>query len=277
MSLAETPDDFSEFEAAFAACVRIVLGMFDGNDDGILDVNDIGKCFDKVCEIVKSSLLLVAAATKQALTASVHAMCNVILLIKSKVIGGEPDAVKLEELDGILECLGRPGDGFGSDDDGIDARFIMFGLDGAGKTTVLYRAVVGSVVTTIPTIGYNAECLEGVNGLIWDIGGHPDYRGLWRVYYSNASGIIFVVDSSNRDRMDEARDELANILDYDAATRILILANKQDLPNVMSTDEVAEKLGVKGVERVTAIACSAETGLGIPEFIEWARSTEENA
>jgi hypothetical protein len=119
MSLAETPDDFSEFEAAFAACVRIVLGMFDGNDDGILDVNDIEKCFDKVCEIVKSSLLLVAAATKQALTASVHAMCNVILLIKSKVIGGEPDAVKLEELDGILGCLGSRGDGFGSDD-GLD-------------------------------------------------------------------------------------------------------------------------------------------------------------
>jgi GTPase SAR1 family protein len=48
--------------------------------------------------------------------------------------------------------------------------------------------------------------------MVWDIGGQDRIRNLWRHYYNGTQGLIFVVDSSDRDRMEEARDELHKAL-----------------------------------------------------------------
>ncbi|EOA29703.1 hypothetical protein CARUB_v100161551mg, partial [Capsella rubella] len=52
-------------------------------------------------------------------------------------------------------------------------RILMVGLDGSGKTTILYKLKLGEVVTTVPTIGFNLETVEykGINFTVWDIGG----------------------------------------------------------------------------------------------------------
>jgi GTPase SAR1 family protein len=54
-----------------------------------------------------------------------------------------------------------------------DYRILMLGLDAAGKTTILYTMKLGTVVTTIPTIGFNVETIKykNVNMVVWDIGG----------------------------------------------------------------------------------------------------------
>merc|ERR1712187_928278 len=119
------------------------------------------------------------------------------------------------------------------------------GLDAAGKTTILYKLKIGEVVTTIPTIGFNVETVEykNINFTVWDIGGQDKIRKLWRYYYNNTQGVIFVVDSNDRDRMEEAREELTRMMKdemHDAA--LLVFANKQDLPNSTTSAEVAEKL-----------------------------------
>lgn len=81
---------------------------------------------------------------------------------------------------------------------------------------------------------------------VWDVGGQDRIRALWKHYYANSNGIIFVVDSTDSDRLELARDELKMMLAEPELLRVTVLvyANKQDLPNAMSTQEVAEGLGL---------------------------------
>merc|ERR1712216_960569 len=96
-------------------------------------------------------------------------------------------------------------------------KMVMVGLDNAGKTTVLYKLKLGEVVTTIPTIGFNVETVEykNISFTVWDVGGQTKIRPLWRHYSQNTQGLIFVVDSNDRDRIGEARDELHRMLNED--------------------------------------------------------------
>merc|ERR1712159_394777 len=127
-----------------------------------------------------------------------------------------------------------------------EMRILMVGLDAAGKTTILYKLKLGTVVTTIPTIGFNVETVEykNISFNVWDVGGQDRIRKLWRHYYQNTQGLIFVVDSNDRDRVEDAREELAKMLNEDEMRDavLLVLANKQDLPNAMTAAEVTEKL-----------------------------------
>ncbi len=107
----------------------------------------------------------------------------------------------------------------------------MVGLDAAGKTTILYKLKLGENVRTVSTIGFNVETVEykNINFTIWDIGGQDRIRPLWGYYYVNAQALIFVVDSNDRERVSEARDELHRILCEDELKDaiLLVLANKQ--------------------------------------------------
>merc|ERR1712061_190641 len=125
----------------------------------------------------------------------------------------------------------------------------MVGLDAAGKTTMLYKLKLGEIVTTIPTIGFNVETVEYKNicFTVWDVGGQDKIRPLWRHYFQNTQGLIFVVDSNDRERIDEAQKELQEMLKEDELREavVLIFANKQDLPNAMNASELTEKLGLQ--------------------------------
>ncbi len=106
----------------------------------------------------------------------------------------------------------------------------MVGLDAAGKTTILYKLKLGEVVTTIPTIGFNVETVEykNISFTVWDVGGQDKIRLLWRHYYQNTQGLIFVVDSNDRDRIDDAREELHKMLSEEELRDavLLVFANK---------------------------------------------------
>ena len=95
-----------------------------------------------------------------------------------------------------------------------EQRILMVGLDAAGKTTILYKLKLGEVVTTIPTIGFNVETVEykNISFTVWDVGGQDKIRPLWRHYYNNTNGLIFVVDSNDRERVEDAKDELFRML-----------------------------------------------------------------
>ncbi|GCB70885.1 hypothetical protein scyTo_0008706 [Scyliorhinus torazame] len=127
-------------------------------------------------------------------------------------------------------------------------RILMLGLDAAGKTTALYKLKLRKPVSTIPTVGFNVETVtyRKVCFNVWDVGGQDKIQPLWRHYYTGTQGLIFVVDCADRDRIDEARQELYRIINYrelrDAI--IMIFANKQDLPDAMKPHETQEKLGL---------------------------------
>ncbi|KAI9593127.1 ADP-ribosylation factor family-domain-containing protein [Syncephalis fuscata] len=155
-----------------------------------------------------------------------------------------------------------------------EMRILMVGLDAAGKTTILYKLKLGEVVTTIPTIGFNVETVEykNISFTVWDVGGQDKIRPLWRHYFQNTQGIIYVVDSNDRDRISDARDELQRMLNEDELrdATLLIFANKQDLPNAMNTAEITDKLGLHSMRQRTWFIQStcATSGEGLYEGLD---------
>ena len=95
--------------------------------------------------------------------------------------------------------------------------------------------------------------------------------------FQNTQGIIFVVDSNDRERVSEAREELQRMLNEDELrdALLLVFANKQDLPNAMNASEITDKLGLQGLRQRTwyiqvhlsyslSVACSWLTTLCSP-------------
>jgi small GTP-binding protein len=159
-----------------------------------------------------------------------------------------------------------------------DVRMLMVGLDAAGKTTILYQLKMGETVKTIPTIGFNVETLDykGLNFTVWDVGGQDKIRVLWKHYYQNTDGLIFVVDSNDKDRVDDAAEELKKMLNEEELKDcvVLVMANKQDLNGAMSPNEITDKLGLsqlKGRQWLVQ-GTSATTGQGLKEGLDWMAS-----
>lgn len=155
-----------------------------------------------------------------------------------------------------------------------EMRTLMVGLDAAGKTTILYKLKVGEVVSSVPTIGFNVEAVEykNVKFTVWDVGGQDKIRSLWKHYYEGTEGLIFVVDSSDKERIEIAKEELHRMIADEELREasILVFANKQDL-GVMSVAEVTEKLGLhilRGRDWYIQGTC-AMTGAGLYDGLEW--------
>ena len=156
-----------------------------------------------------------------------------------------------------------------------DVRMLMVGLDAAGKTTILYQLKMNETVKTIPTIGFNVETLDykGLNFTVWDVGGQDKIRVLWKHYYQNTDGLIFVVDSNDKERVDDAAEELKKMLAEEELKDCitLVMANKQDLKDAMSPETVTEKLGLSQLKGRPWLVqgTSATTGQGLKEGLDW--------
>merc|ERR1712050_607266 len=156
-----------------------------------------------------------------------------------------------------------------------ELRILILGLDGAGKTTILYRLQVGEVVTTIPTIGFNVETVtyKNLKFQVWDLGGQTSIRPYWRCYYSNTDAVIYVVDSCDRDRMGIRKQELLAMLDEEElrSSILLVFANKQDMDQAMSPAEIAKELGLASIKnrKWQIFKTSALRNIGLAEGMEW--------
>ena len=156
-----------------------------------------------------------------------------------------------------------------------EVRILILGLDGAGKTTILYRLQIGEVVTTIPTIGFNVETVnyKNIKFQVWDLGGQTSVRPYWRRYYANTDAVIYVIDSVDRDRLQTSKDELMQMLNEeelkDAA--LLVFANKQDMDGALSVTEISDALALAELKSRTwtIFKCSAKNGTGLNEGLDW--------
>ncbi|RZC73714.1 hypothetical protein C5167_049189 [Papaver somniferum] len=182
-----------------------------------------------------------------------------------------------------------------------EARILVLGLDNAGKTTILYRLQMGEVVSTIPTIGFNVETVQynNIKFQVWDLGGQTSIRyaniyayidevclltsfvlcdrPYWRCYFPNTQAIIYVIDSSDTDRIAIAKEEFHAILEEDElkGAVVLIFANKQDLPGALDDAAVTEALELHKIKsRQWAIfKASAIKGEGLFEGLDWLSNT----
>ncbi|XP_071797530.1 uncharacterized protein [Asterias amurensis] len=130
---------------------------------------------------------------------------------------------------------------------GPGSHILMLGLDDAGKTTILYKLKLN--MSSIPTIGFNVETVSPMPGLtftVWDVGGQQKVRQMWRdLSYQGTQGLIYVVDSSDKARLSESRDELFGILnnpELPSTVPVVVLANKQDLPSSLGPSDIAQAL-----------------------------------
>ncbi|KAG8566355.1 hypothetical protein GDO81_013197 [Engystomops pustulosus] len=158
---------------------------------------------------------------------------------------------------------------------GYEARILMLGLDAAGKTTILYKLKLNETVTTIPTIGFNVETVEPMRNVtftVWDVGGQDKIRALWKHYFMNTDGLVFVVDSADPERFEEARAELIAILENDEMRGVpfVVMANKQDLPGARKPMDLAESLGLMKMRghQWHVQGCCAATGDGLVEGMD---------
>lgn len=101
-----------------------------------------------------------------------------------------------------------------------------------------------SIDTISPTLGFNIKTLEhkGYTLNMWDVGGQKSLRSYWRNYFECTDGLIWVVDSADRLRLDTCRQELEILLQEErlAGATLLVLANKQDLPGSLTSNEIKD-------------------------------------
>lgn len=160
-----------------------------------------------------------------------------------------------------------------------EVRLLVLGLDNAGKTTLLRRFMGESVDDVEPTLGFSIKTLRhrGYTLNVWDVGGQRTIRAYWRNYYEKTDGLLWVVDSSDRERLGDCRAALEDLLTQErlAGASLVILANKQDLEGALTLDKI------RGVLRLnednpkfrkrhwSVFACSAMTGEGLVEGMDW--------
>ncbi|KAK2972846.1 hypothetical protein RJ640_028374 [Escallonia rubra] len=141
-----------------------------------------------------------------------------------------------------------------------EMRVVMLGLDAAGKTTILYKLHIGEVLSTVPTIG-----------------GQEKLRPLWRHYFNNTDGLIYVVDSLDRERISKAKAEFQAIIrdPFMLNSVILVFANKQDMKGAMTPMEVCEGLGLYDLKnrKWHIQGTCALRGDGLYEGLDWLAST----
>ncbi|EGG15983.1 ARF/SAR superfamily protein [Cavenderia fasciculata] len=173
---------------------------------------------------------------------------------------------------------------------------LMYGLDGVGKTTMLYKFARGENVRTLHTSGYNVEVVEykSCDFICWDIGYEQAVVPVWHHYLQDTQAIIFIIDSADRQRLRKVREELwrmvtdrnvakivsnfkDNTTDPHNRVKVLIYANKQDLPSSMSTLEITLALSLFNLPKhvqwlVQACSATSEEGDGLYEGLDWLSS-----
>jgi len=132
-----------------------------------------------------------------------------------------------------------------------EARILVLGLDNAGKTTILKKLSEEDISHIMPTQGFNIKSLvhDGFKLNVWDIGGQKTIRPYWSNYFESSDCLVYVIDSSDRRRLEESGSELNELLQEDklANVPLLIFANKQDLLQALPADEIAEELSLHNI------------------------------
>ncbi|KJY01073.1 adp-ribosylation factor family protein [Zymoseptoria brevis] len=156
-----------------------------------------------------------------------------------------------------------------------EMRILMLGLDNAGKTTIVKKIMDEDVNSVSPTLGFIIKTIdyEGYKLNIWDVGGQKTLRTYWKNYFEKTDTLIWVVDATDRERIDDCRQELKGLLVQERlmGASLLVFKNKSDVPGCMSEDDIRKGLQLDSVltHKWHILPCSAMTGLNLQEGLQW--------
>uniref|UniRef100_S4RBM3 ADP-ribosylation factor-like 13b n=1 Tax=Petromyzon marinus TaxID=7757 RepID=S4RBM3_PETMA len=144
-----------------------------------------------------------------------------------------------------------------------DVTLVMLGLDNAGKTAAVKGLQGEDLKDITPTVGFSkAEMRFGrFDVTVFDLGGGKPIRGIWHNYLAEAHGVVFAVDSSDTERLQEAHETLSAVLvdPRVAGKPLLVLANKQDKVGALGAAEVIEHLSLEQLVNDNKCICHIET------------------
>ncbi|TRY56894.1 hypothetical protein DNTS_031020 [Danionella cerebrum] len=150
---------------------------------------------------------------------------------------------------------------------------LVVGLDKSGKTSCIRGMMRVPPGDMGPTHGCvrNELRLENYLVNILDLGGSPDARGSWREHFGEAHGVIFVLDSSDRQRMKEVKEVLVDLLKHPriAGKPLLVLANKQDKMNALLGNELIEILSLERLVNQSRSLCHIEPCSASMDLRRW--------
>ncbi|XP_067896704.1 ADP-ribosylation factor-like protein 13B isoform X2 [Heterodontus francisci] len=139
---------------------------------------------------------------------------------------------------------------------------VMVGLDNAGKTATVKGIQGESLEDIAPTVGFSRIDLkqDKFEVTIFDLGGGKRIRGIWKNYYAESFGVIFVVDSSDVDRIEEAKDIVAEVIRHPriSGKPVLVLANKQDCDGALAEADIIEYLSLEKLVNENKCLCQIE-------------------
>ncbi len=152
----------------------------------------------------------------------------------------------------------------------------LVGLQNSGKTTLVNVIATGQYQEDmIPTVGFNMRKITKgrVTMKIWDIGGQPRFRSMWERYCRGVNAIVFVVDAADQGKLDTARNELRNLLEKPqmAGIPVLVLGNKNDLPEALNAEQLIDRLGLASVtaQEVSCYSISAKNQTNLDITLQW--------
>ncbi|XP_012864437.1 PREDICTED: ADP-ribosylation factor-like protein 9 [Dipodomys ordii] len=129
-------------------------------------------------------------------------------------------------------------------------KILVLGLDGAGKTSLLYSLASHKIQQSVtPTQGFNEVCITIDNNQMkfLEIGGSEPYRSQWEMHLSKGLLLIFVVDSADHNRLGEAKKYLHQLIKANPVLPLVVFAHKQDLEAAYRITDIHDALELSQV------------------------------